>query len=395
MLRFELENKPELLSLGILSGTSVDGIDVGLTKIPHQTQNQFPELLAFETLPFDPSLQARIQAVIHTPQNISLQELSQINFLLGHAFAEAALTFLSRQNLSPREIDFIASHGQTFWHQPQGEMVGEKTIRSTFQLGESAMIASATGLPVISDFRVADIAAGGEGAPLMPFLDHLLFHSDNTNRLILNIGGISNISAIASGTQLSGIISFDCGPGNTLIDQATMALFNQPFDKDGLIAQKGKINYMLLNELLHEPYYKVEPPKSTGRELFSAVYLKKVLARAKALNIPNENIITTLSELTVFNIYAQYKAFIEPKFKCNEIIISGGGSHNPYLMSRFKTHFPSFSVITMEEATGINISSKGKEAVLFSVLGYSFLMQQSASVHTNAILGKLSIPPLS
>ncbi len=394
MLSFHIPDKPEWLSLGLLSGTSVDGIDVGLTKIEENNGVLHPTLLAFDTLPFDSELQSAILTCLSHPNQVSLRTISQLDFAIGEAFSEAALTFMKSRGESMHQIDFIASHGQTFWHEPVAESIGRHQVNSTFQLGEASIIAARTQKPTISDFRTADMATGGEGAPLMPYLDYLLF-GHGQNRLIVNIGGISNITAISSNGSLSDIIYFDCGPGNTLLDQVTQRMFNQPYDKDGKLASRGKTNRDLLNELLMEPFYSKLPPKSTGRELFSQAYVASILFKAENLNLRGEDILASLTELSALIINQQYEAFVKPFISCQEIILSGGGSLNPVLTGYIKTLFEPCSVKTMEDFQEIAICSQGKEAVLFSVLGYQYLKQRSASLKSKAILGKLSLPPLS
>ncbi len=394
MLNFDCAEKSEILSIGLLSGTSVDGVDVGLTKISQKKDSIQPELLAFETILFQPGIRNRIQNIINRPQ-VELKDISQMNFLLGKVFADAALTFITKQRIPLRTIDFIASHGQTFWHEPHQESIESYAIRSTYQLGEAAVIAKETLRPVISDFRVADVASGGEGAPLMPYLDYVLFQSGDKNRLIVNIGGISNLTAIKAGGSFSEVIFFDCGPGNILIDKAAQQLFNSSCDTDGLKASQGQIHEPLLHKLLNDPYYDLSPPKSTGREKYNDACFQAILLSANEQSLTDEDLIATLSELTVRVIHDQYQHFVTPKINCSELIVSGGGSKNPFIMQRLKKRFSSQTVKTIDDCHNLKISSDGKEAVLFSVLGYQFLNQQSASLKTPAILGKLSLPPLS
>ncbi len=384
-----LFRKKERFAIGVLSGTSVDGIDVGYVHLMGYGERTKVKLLAFQTYPLAPALR---QAILRnfTPELARLPELSALNFLIGEKFADAIVAF--KTSFKVKQLDFIASHGQTFWHQPEPFRIGKYKVRSTLQLGESAVIANRVGVPVVSDFRVSDVAMGGEGAPLAPYLDWLLFRHRHLSRLLINIGGISNLTALKANGQRSDIIYFDCGAGNALIDMAAQYFFQKPFDKDGRFAAQGTPSPALLKVWLREPYYRRKPPKSTGRELFSQDYFNRLLEQGKALRLSPYDIIATLTALTAESLAMQLRKFVLPKFPIDEAFVAGGGAENPTLMRYLQSALAPIPVHKQSELDGNTIPAKAKEAVLFAVLGNDFLSEQSASLSTPAILGKLSLP---
>lgn len=388
MSLLELLRRRERFGIGVLSGTSVDGIDVGYVHLQQRKAGLHVELLGFETYPIAPALRQHLLQNLQ-PELARLPQLSQLNFLVGELFAEAILQF--RAAFKVKQLDFVASHGQTFWHQPEPQRIGKYAIRSTLQLGEGAVIANRVGVPVISDFRVSEVAMGGEGAPLAPYLDWLLYGQAPIGRVLLNIGGIANLTALKPFAEKDELIFFDCGPGNVFLDAATQALFKKPFDKDGAFAAKGNVSRTVLSELLRDRYYQKAPPKSTGREYFSHAYLERILARCKQESLSRYDILATLTALTAESIAMQVRKFVLPKFAVDELWVSGGGAENPTLMRFLKDALPEIASLKKGDVHSA-IPAKAKEAVLFAVLGDAFLSGQSASLTTPAILGKLSLP---
>ncbi len=390
-----LLRKRERFGIGVLSGTSVDGIDVGYVRFIGTGERRTIELLGFHTYPIAPTLRCKIIENF-SPESARLPMLSSLNFLIGEMFADAILMF--QKEFKVKHLDFVASHGQTFWHQPQPLRIGRYKIRSTLQLGESAVVANRVGVPVVSDFRVADIALGGEGAPLAPYLDWLLFRHRTRSRVLINIGGISNLTALKARAKLSEVIYFDCGPGNVMIDMASQLLFHRPFDKDGALAAQGTPSQALLHQLLREPYYRRKPPKSTGRELFSADYFQHIIAQCRMLNLSAHDILATLTALTAESIAMQLRAFVLSRFPVDEVYVAGGGAENPTLMHYLRASLKKLSVHQVSKQSELEhctIPAKAKEAVLFATLGNEFLSGRSASLATPAILGKLSLPAVS
>ncbi|NTW50055.1 MAG: anhydro-N-acetylmuramic acid kinase [Chlorobiales bacterium] len=386
------------IGVGVLSGTSVDGIDVGLVRLCGAGENTKAELLAFRTYPIPKAIREKILRNLN-PEKATLQELSQLHFLIGDLFADAVQKLLDEENFPKKNLDFVASHGQTFWHQPTPERIGKHFVRSTFQLGEASLIAAKLGVVTVSDFRPAELPLGGEGAPLMPYLDYILFRHPKQNRALLNIGGISNITVLKKGCKKNEVIFFDCGPGNILLDKAAQHFFQKPYDRDARFAKRGKVSEKILDVLLKEPYYRLPPPKSTGRELFSDAYFERILQICSDAGLSGPDVIATLTELTVLAISQQYITFVLPAVQIDELIVSGGGAQNPLMMTRLQQVFPSVRVVRQDDLQQSPneraIPAKAKESVLFAVLGNDLLSGLSASLRTKAMLGKISLPPVS
>ena len=311
-----------------------------------------------------------------------------MNFVIGEYFAQAALEVIKKAGITPKEVDLIGSHGQTVYHKPIDEFINGFNKKSTLQIGESAIIAERTGITTISDFRPADIAAGGQGAPLVCFADEILFKSSTTSRAIQNIGGMANVTVISTNAD---IFAFDTGPGNVMIDYCARKFFNKAYDKDGLLAAEGQIDENWLNYLLDEQYYSLIPPKTTGRELFSPEYVEKMLLKAPRNPYNIMATITALSAKTIFNAYDQ---FIFPKTKIDELIIGGGGAYNPQLLKMMGKYFGKSVKILNHKNFGV--SDKFKEALAFAMLAYTTFYKIPNNVPSctgakyKKILGKIS-----
>lgn len=378
----------ERIGIGALSGTSVDGVDVGLTRLSGSGERTRVELLAFQTFPIPKDLRARI--LRNCDKNAAtLPELSQLNILVAELFADCILRFLKRRR--PKRVDFIASHGQTVWHNPKRERIGKFRIGSTLQLGDGSVIANRLGILTISNFRAAELAFGKEGAPLAPFLDFILFRHSQKNRLLINIGGISNLAALKANAKKEDVICFDAGAGNVLIDKAAQRFYGKPFDRDGKFASQGEVQRALLQAWLKEPFYRMKPPKSTGRELFTDNYFEQLLRAAQGI-APND-LIATLTALTAESLAMQVRRFVLPKMSIDEVVVSGGGANNKTLMRMLTERFSPSVVLKQDDLIENPIPAKAKEAVLFAVLGNELLSGNSASMQTPALLGMLSFPP--
>ncbi len=378
----------ERLGIGVLSGTSVDGVDVGLTRLSGTGEKTTVDLRAFQTFP----IPNRIRTLVLKncdKDTAALPEVSMLNVLIAELFADCILRFLKQHR--PKRVDFIASHGQTLWHNPKRERVGKFRIGSTFQVGDGAVIAHRTGILTISNFRTAEFVFGKDGAPLAPYLDFILFRHTHKNRVLLNIGGISNLTALKANAKKEDVMFFDAGAGNVLIDKAAQRLFKMPFDREGKLAAQGKVQTQLLKRWLKEPYYRQQPPKSTGREYFTDAYFERLLADAQGIS-PTD-FIATLTALTVQSLAKQIERFIAPKMTIDELIVSGGGAYNKTVIEMLKTAFPKSRVVKQDDLAENPIPAKAKEAVLFAVLGNELLSGISASMQTPALLGTLSFPP--
>lgn len=347
----------------MMSGTSLDGISAAVVRFRGYNPVSF-ELLAFASTSYSKADRDRLAAAL---TGTSAAEYCKINFDLGEWLAKAAMQVHADSGVPRTDIAAIASHGQTVWHEAG---------HSTWQTGEPAVIAERTGIPVISDFRVRDMAAGGQGAPLVPIADALLFSSPTDWRALQNIGGIGNVTVVPPRGDVSGVRAFDTGPGAAVIDGVTRSLRPElPYDVDGKLAARGKANQAIVADLLKHPYFSAPPPKSTGRELFSPKYIEDLIQSCRKSGCGDEDIIATAVELTAASIADSYKRFMpEP---VSEILLSGGGAKNPTLVSAIKRLMPDRAVRAFDE---IFFDGEAKEAVAFALLGYLHLIRQPGNV---------------
>ncbi|MEY8765679.1 MULTISPECIES: anhydro-N-acetylmuramic acid kinase AnmK [Francisella] len=345
--------------IGIMSGTSLDGIDVALCKIKGHGLDTDIKLVSFRTYSYSEDLLNDIkQSLDLTRSNVQL--LCSLNFKLGIEYANAVKKSVAVNNLKLEDIEFIASHGQTIYHQAKKE---DGFIKSSLQLGDAATIAYECKTTVVSNFRAGDIAAGGDGAPLVPYVDYILYSDKNKSRALHNIGGIANTTIIPRNANINDIYAFDTGPGNMMINRAMEVLFNRDYDKDGEIAASGTVIVDMLQELLQNPYLALNPPKSTGRELFGIGYTDYILDKYKQSN--PKDIVHTLTIFTAESIAKAYNDFVFDKVELDEIIFTGGGAYNIFLIETIKKLID-VEVFTFED---IGHSSDAKEAIAFAVLG--------------------------
>ena len=348
---------------GLISGTSVDGIDVAVVDIDTDGGIQ---VVATAIAPYAPEVRSAILSVSNSTAHVAT--IARLNFLLGELFAEA----LVQAGVALSSIDLIGSHGQTIFHQGEAvEFLGSK-IASTMQIGEAAVIAERTGIQTIADFRPSDIAAGGKGAPLVPFLDYQLFRHPEHARVALNIGGIANITVLPANATRDDVIAFDTGPGNMVMDALA-----PPFDRDGACARAGTVNTALLERLLAAPYYQRDPPKSCGREQYGAEFVLET-----GIDI------ATAAELTARSIGLAIGRYPETR----EVIVSGGGAHNGYLMERLGALLR--ARVTTSAEFGIGVDTK--EAILFALLAYQTYhgragnLPSASGARKPVVLGKIS-----
>jgi anhydro-N-acetylmuramic acid kinase len=386
-----------MLVLGLMSGTSADGIDVALARISGAPPHLHANLLAHTSSKFPSPLRKEILRVAEQ-QPITAGELSQLNFRLGEIFAEAALTACRKFRVSPKRIGLIGSHGQTIFHQGKPAPYFGRSTASTLQVGEPSVIAARTGITTFGDFRPADIALGGQGAPLVPYADYLLYRHAQLGRVSLNLGGIANITVIPAAAKPEQIFAFDTGPANMLID-ALVAHFTrgrQRFDKDARIAQTGRSIPALLDELMRDPYLKLAPPKSTGREYYGHAYLKKVLALGKKHRAQPADLIRAATVFTALSVVDALNRFVLPKTKIRQLIVSGGGAKNPLLLVQLSAALNGVEILS---SSSFGIPEDAKEAFAFALLAYETLHQRASNLpsatgaHAPAILGKISYAP--
>jgi anhydro-N-acetylmuramic acid kinase len=345
---------------GLISGTSMDGIDVAIVDVDERDLR----LVAHDTVPYADDVRATILAVSNAHTHTST--ISRLNFLLGHLFAEALIDTADKHGVPMDSIDLIGSHGQTIFHEGEPVEFCGREIASTMQIGEASVITLRTHIATFSDFRVGDMAAGGKGAPLVPFLDYRLFRSDSIGRIALNIGGIANITVIPAHATPADVIAFDTGPGNMIMDALA-----PPFDRDGEKARAGTVNREFLERLLEDPYYHQAPPKTAGREQYGAEFLDRGID------------IATAAELTVETIALAIRGYSG----IGEVIVSGGGAHNGYLMERLRAVLPC-TVVTSDER-GVDIDAK--EAVLFALLAYESYHSRPCNI-PSATGARIAVP---
>ena len=384
-----LREKKTRRIVGLISGTSADGVTAVVAEIGNCSVDIKVDLIRHETYEYPPELREEVFKLF-SPDKANVEHVCKMNFALGEFFAEAANKIIDESGFTVNEIDLIGSHGQTVWHNPfQGNIVGYSTS-STLQIGEPVVITMKTGIPVVADFRKVDMVAGGEGAPLTPYLDYVLHRNQEKNIILQNIGGIANLTYLPKDCEISDIIAFDTGPGNMMIDAAVKHFSggSKSYDLDGFHAFNGKVDTRLLDELLTHPYYSRSPPKTTGREEFGEEYTWKVIGENP--EIKQDDIIASLSALTVETITKSYKDFLpEP---ADEVYVSGGGSYNRYLMKRLKERLSPNPVKAYDE---LGFSSEAKEALLLAVLANEHIMGVPANIpaatgaNKRAILGNL------
>jgi len=347
---------------GVMSGTSLDGIDVAVVEI----RGRNVATIGFQSTPYSEEVRRALLGVSNT--TTTTRAISRLNFLLGELYARAVLRACRRYG----PVELIGCHGQTIYHEGGS---------STLQIGEAAVIAERTGVPVVSDFRTRDIAAGGQGAPLVPFVDCLLFRHARRRRIALNIGGIANITVIPSG------IAFDTGPGNMVIDALVREYTRgrQNFDRGGRIAGRGKASRALLDDLLADPYYRRKPPKSTGREQYGAEFV----ARLTETGLPYPDLIATATVLTAATI-----AMAAAPFKPHDMIVSGGGAHNPQILSHLAALLPG---VALAPSADYGIDVDAKEAIAFAILAYQTWRRKPSNLPSATgarravVLGKLTM----
>jgi anhydro-N-acetylmuramic acid kinase len=374
---FALPKKRAHLVIGLMSGTSVDGVDAALCELSGRGRGSLKvKLLAEYTENYSPALRRRVLAACEA-QGGGSAEICELNFLIGEIFARSANGVMRRAGFKAAEVDLIGSHGQTVAHLPPGR----GGAASTLQLGEPAVIAERTGVKVVSNFRARDMAAGGEGAPLAPFVDYLLFSDDRETRVALNIGGIANVTYLpavkAAPAAAAGVIAFDTGPGNMIIDALVQHATGgkQPFDHGGKLAASGRVNQKLLAALLRHKYFRRPPPKSTGREDFGAAYARKLRAANRAL--APRDLIATATAFTARSIGAALKNFLQPKGPLAEVIVSGGGALNPVLLEMLQSELPGIKIST-SAAHGLPV--KAKECAAFAILARETALGRPANL---------------
>jgi anhydro-N-acetylmuramic acid kinase len=384
--------------VGMMSGTSADGIDVALVRVASRGANsaKSARIENFVTVPYSAALRDSILRVAEGA-SVTAGEISSLNFRVGEEFARAALGALRRWRVRPAHVSAIGSHGQTIFHQGFAR-ASSAAIPSTLQIGEPAVIAARTGITTVADFRPADIAAGGQGAPLVPIVDYWLYGNARIGRVALNIGGIANLTVLSPGCGLRDVIAFDTGPGNMVIDALVRRATSgrQKFDRDARIATRGQMIPALLARLLRDEYFQMPPPKTTGRERYGDAYVKNLVALPEARRASDADVIRTATLLTALSIVDAMNRWVRPKAKIAELIVSGGGARNPLLMAQLAAALGGIRVIDSAE---LGVPGDAKEAFAFALLAWETLHRRSSNVpratgaRRPAILGKICYAP--
>lgn len=383
----------EKLVIGLMSGTSADGIDAVLTRITGCGTKTKVEQLDFLFVPFEPQVRERILQIAEGSFG-GTAEICKMSNLLGNLYAATCLALCKKAGVRREDIDLIGNHGQTVWHMPVAEEYLEHSVTGTLQIGEDARIAEAMGCPVVGDFRVRDMAAGGLGAPLVPYTEYLLYRRENETVALQNIGGIGNVTILPKNCTLDQVTAFDTGPGNMVMDALTVKLTEgrQSFDDGGRLAATGQVNKQLLAYMLQDEYLKRKPPKTTGREYYGEKYVQDLLTFCEKYSVSLLDCLATATRFTAESIRIGVTEFSSVYPDC--LIVGGGGSRNPVLLKHLKDCLPGCRVMTNEE---IGFDSDSKEAVAFAVLAneaYEGMTNNVPSV-TGAlhpvVMGKISV----
>jgi len=380
---------PQLI-VGLMSGTSADGIDAVVAEITGSGRQLRTRVLSHTHHPFPSVLR---QHILRVCLHGTVAEICELNFALGEQFARAALAVIRRAKLKPRDIAAIGSHGQTIHHLPNAR------TPSTLQIGEPAVIAERTGITTVADFRARDMAAGGQGAPLVPYADWVLFTDDTRPRIVQNIGGIGNLTFLPLRAELGDVIAFDTGPGNMVIDALVTAVTHgqRTYDRDGRLAARGIVSEGLLAELMAHPFLRRRPPKTTGREEFGETFAGRMLVSARRLRLRTEDMVATATALTAASIADAYRRFVFPQLEAAElgrlqIILGGGGAKNPTLRRMLARQIGAGELLTHED---FGIANAAKEALAFAILAHETLLGEPGNVpnatgaRRAAVLGKI------
>ncbi|SPE44410.1 Anhydro-N-acetylmuramic acid kinase [Candidatus Sulfotelmatobacter sp. SbA7] len=380
-----------MIVAGVMSGTSADGINVAVVRLSAASTGRTRlKLLGHAEYPYPKAVREFVLTTMNS-QRASVADLARLNFLLGELYAEAVLDTQRRFHV---KAELVGCHGQTIYHQGESTPFLRRKLAVTWQTGEGAVIAARVGVPVVTDFRPADMAAGGKGAPLVPFLDFLLYRDPRIGRIVQNIGGIANLTAIPAGASSAQVIAFDTGPGNMVIDAVMERFFRKPYDRDGRVAASGKVKNDLVDDILREPFFRRKPPKTAGREEFGREFVAKVV-RCCGHAAPRD-LVATATVLTAKSIADALRSFIlRRRNPYREFIVSGGGAKNPTLMTMLANELQPLG-LKLRSSDEFGLPSEAKEAAAFALLAYETWNRRPSNVAAAtgakrpAILGKIS-----
>ncbi len=381
-----------MIVAGVMSGTSADGVDVALVRIDHTGRRDSLRLkfLGHAGYPYTRKVRSFILSAMNS-KRISVADLARLNFLLGELYAEAVLAIQKRFRV---KAELVGCHGQTLYHQGEPAAFLGRSLATTWQTGEGAVIAARVGVPVVSDFRTADLAAGGKGAPLVPFLDFFLYRDPRVGRIVQNIGGIANLTAIPAGASADQVIAFDTGPGNMVIDAVMEHFYREPYDRDGEIAAAGEVLDRVIEQLLRARFFRRKPPKTAGREEFGREFVRDFIRRCGRAK--PAGVVATATALTAKSISDAIRQFVvQDKGNYRDFIVSGGGSCNATLMAMLANELRPLG-LQIRSCDEFGVSSQAKEAVAFALLAYQSWNRLASNVPSAtgakraAILGKIS-----
>jgi anhydro-N-acetylmuramic acid kinase len=407
-------SKNEMIVAGVMSGTSADGINVALVRIGEsngwgshdatdaavgsrgrERPRHTIRLLGHSEYSYPTSVRAAVLAAMNA-SSASVADLARLNFLLGELYADAVVTTAQRFRA---KVDLVGCHGQTLYHQGEEKRYLGRSTSATWQAGEAAIIVRRVGVPVVSDFRPADMAAGGKGAPLVPYLDYLWFRDKQAGRIVQNIGGIANLTAIPAGASAARVFAFDTGPGNMVVDAVTNELFGRPFDRDGKIAASGKVTEAVLRRMLKRKFFLTKPPKTAGREEFGREFVRELLQACGRAR--KQDVVATATALTAHSIADAIERFVVGKSRSaarnrfHEMILSGGGARNATLVVMLAERLVRLGIV-VRFSDEFGLPSEAKEAVAFAVLAYETWNRRPSNVPSatgakrGAVLGKIS-----
>jgi anhydro-N-acetylmuramic acid kinase len=387
-------DKKEMLVLGMMSGTSADGIDAALVRISGEPPAIVAKFEAHYHAPFIPLVREAVLRLANGAPTTTA-EISRLDFVLGEEFARAALAACKSSGTPIEKIDLIGSHGQTVFHQgARARLVGAWRVASTLQIGEASVIAERTGVPTIANFRTADIAAGGHGAPLVPFVDYLLYRDERRGRVALNIGGIANVTVIPAGATSCQVFAFDTGPGNMIIDALVQGMTRgrSKYDRGARIALGGRTIQDLLARMMREPYLRKRPPKTAGREQFGRAYVERLIGWGKRHHAEPADLVRTATVFTSLSIADAFRRLILPRARVDELIVAGGGARNPLIMAQLAASVPGIEIIP---SSRFGVPTDAKEAFAFAVLAYEAFhgrannLPSATGARHPVVLGKL------
>jgi anhydro-N-acetylmuramic acid kinase len=358
-----------------MSGTSADAIDAALVEIYGSGAGTQVRLLRYIEAPYERKVREAIFRLFSS--EATAEQVCRMNFLLGQLFAEAALEVIEAARVEVSDVDLIASHGQTIRHLPQPLEVAGRAVASTLQIAEPCVIAEKTGIATVADFRMRDIAAGGQGAPLVAFADFVLFRDAEKGRAVQNIGGIANVTVLPARAQVEDVFAFDTGPGNMIIDAVVREVTRgeKTFDEDGQIAEQGQVVPSLLGWLMSHPFLGKRPPKTTGREEFGVEFAREMMGRAG--NARPEDLVATATAFTAESIAESYRRFVFPRCEVKEVILGGGGGYNPTLRQMLRERLSGFDLLSHED---FGLPGAAKEAVAFAILGNETMLGNPSNV---------------